>query len=48
MNSNILTKVNKLESLIKEIRNNLNSHKVKNESKYERKEKKCESCCQNK
>jgi hypothetical protein len=44
MNLNILNKVEILETLIKEIRDSLNSKKVSKASKNETMEKRCMSC----
>jgi hypothetical protein len=45
MNLNILNKVFTIESLIKEIRDSLNSQKVSKENKNDTNEKRYMSCC---
>jgi hypothetical protein len=45
MNLNILTKVDTLESLIKEIRDSLNSQKVSKENENNTNQKRYMSCC---
>jgi hypothetical protein len=45
MNLSILNKVNTLESLIKEIEDNLNSEKVRKKIKIIRSKKKYVNCC---